>query len=214
MRPCCGGMGRWCWASVAGCSVMSMTPTMPFRRPFWCWPARRPTFGRGTWSDTGSTVSLTAPPSAPVVTRPDPAGARIGGQRPVSRVPPIASVDNVPVAVDPDIIRTRAPRLNPYHARWRWRTDLNPNRDLAENTSCGQQSKRNEFCFHGLRLPVQYSLQMLTPLDRSEYPSTLHVFSAGWWPFSTRYGAPEDRTLPGVTGLRNGSACRSALGRP
>lgn len=150
----------------------------------------------------------------PVVTRPDPAGARIGGQRPVSRVPPIASVDNVPVAVDPDIIRTRAPRLNPYHARWRWRTDLNPNRDLAENTSCGQQSKRNEFCFHGLRLPVQYSLQMLTPLDRSEYPSTLHVFSAGWWPFSTRYGAPEDRTLPGVTGLRNGSACRSALGRP
>ena len=109
-----------------------------------------------------------------VVTRPDPTGARIRRQRPVSRMPSITSVRDVPVAVDPDIVCSRAHRLNPYHARWRWRTDLNPNRDLAENTSCGQQSKRNEFSFHSLSLWVQYSLQMLTPLDRSEYPSTLH----------------------------------------
>src|SRR5579883_979167 len=74
----------------------------------------------------------------PVVARRDPACPGIWRQRPIPRMPHIAPIDDVPITVNPDIVRPRARRNNPNYAR-RWRrTNPNADRDLAENTPCGQ----------------------------------------------------------------------------
>jgi len=83
-------------------------------------------------------VPVAGEESFSIMMRHNPACARIGRKRPISGMPAVTPAVYKPIAIDPDEVRARSGRQNSNHARWWVRTDPNANRDLAEDTSCGQ----------------------------------------------------------------------------
>src|SRR5215475_9540705 len=66
------------------------------------------------------------------VTRTNPVSSHVGWARPISVVPNVATIHWIPVAIDPDIIRSRLHRMHTHYARRRRRTNSDPYRNLAE----------------------------------------------------------------------------------
>jgi len=85
--------------------------------------------------------------------RTDPVGARIRGTSPITFVPAVMTVYGIPVAFNPDKIRTRRRRRRNNHS-WRGRRsnpDANTNLGAyavgAEQQNCGKQHKSHQV-FH------------------------------------------------------------------
>src|ERR1700739_2411662 len=83
----------------------------------------------------------------------DPMRAFIRRPAPIAFMPAIVSSDRIPVAFDPEKIRTWSRRWGNYHSRRRWRTDSDAHTDLgvcaagAEKQSPGKQCKAQQV-FH------------------------------------------------------------------
>lgn len=67
-----------------------------------------------------------------IVSRGDPAGARIRRLRPVALMPLVMVPNRKPVALHPEVIRARTWRPYGDDSRRRRRADANPDRDLTE----------------------------------------------------------------------------------
>src|SRR5689334_22475128 len=70
--------------------------------------------------------------SAALVARTDPTSARVWGARPISVVPPIPAVDDVPIAVHPNVGRSGSRRVRSDDSRRGRGPDADAHRDLGE----------------------------------------------------------------------------------
>jgi len=97
---------------------------------------------------------------ATLITRCDPASVPIWRPRPVALAPHIMISDWMPVAGDPHIVRARTIRHHTYHSRWRWRSDVNADRDLrrcghAAREQYGGKTERGYESLHDVLLSAQ-----------------------------------------------------------
>jgi hypothetical protein len=77
-------------------------------------------------------VPISGVPAIAIVPRFNPARTDVGRTGPIAVVPAIPAVDDVPVAVDPDVLRPGTRRKDSYDA-WRGRrSDSNPDRNLSD----------------------------------------------------------------------------------
>ena len=75
----------------------------------------------------------------PVMAGLHPVCARIRRPAPIAVVPSVVIPIGVPVAPNPQVVRTRTLRLNPHHTRL-WRSaNSDPEGDLGEDSACRQQ---------------------------------------------------------------------------
>ena len=88
------------------------------------------------------TIPITGVETSTIVARTDPAGAFIRRASPIAAVPDIMAADRVPITIDPGVFRfgAGADRTDCIDARWRWRSDLNADGNLAE---CRGRSNKN-----------------------------------------------------------------------
>ena len=96
-------------------------------------------------------VPIAIEPAAALIAGSDPDSAAIGGAGPIAGVPAPAVASGIPIAVHPDEIRSGRQRAG-VDARRRRRSNLNSNRDLAEECACGHKQHRNEKFLHVQRM--------------------------------------------------------------
>ena len=71
--------------------------------------------------------------SLAIIVRVNPIGSHIGGPSPVAIMPFVMAFHRIPVAFHPYEIRPRLWGLNIHNTGWRWRSDLDSDRNLRPN---------------------------------------------------------------------------------
>src|SRR5882672_8557394 len=87
-------------------------------------------------------IPITGIEASAIVARTDPARAFIRRTSPIASVPDVTAADRVPVAFDPTVFGfgAGADWTDCVDARWRWRSDLDADGNLAE---CRGSSNKN-----------------------------------------------------------------------
>lgn len=129
------------------------------------------------------TIPIAGVVAAAFVARNDPTGTFIRRTRPVAAMPDVVAADGIPIAFDPGVLifRAGANRTDRVDARWRRRSDLNTNGNLAEcrrraskNRAREQQRSytRSEVEFHDCAFPPRPEALRELPPSRIELGTT------------------------------------------
>ena len=93
-------------------------------------------------------VPISTKEAISLIARRNPAVAGIDWTRPVAFMPFIVVSYRIPIALHPNEFRAWTRRKNANHSRGRWRTNSNPDRNLAVHGSCCQKNQRKKYFLH------------------------------------------------------------------